>query len=140
MVSPPADRSVHCMKLIVTPSDIDDLNHVNNVVYLGWVQDAAAAHWMAVGPDELRRQCRWVVVRHEIDYLASAVLGDELEVYTWVDMPTGPRQTRHVSIQRSRDHEVIAYAQSTWVLLDPVTGRPKRIPDAIKTTFGLKGE
>lgn len=140
MTLPPTDRSVYCLKLTVGPADIDDLDHVNNVVYLGWVQDAAAAHWMAVASDSLRSQCRWVVLRHEIDYVASAVLGDELEVFTWVDTPNGPRQLRHVSIQRASDHKVLAYAQSTWVLLDPTSGRPKRISDEIVETFRLKGE
>lgn len=140
MVLPPTDRSVYCLNLTVNPADIDDLDHVNNVVYLGWVQDVAAAHWIAVASEGLRGQCRWVVLRHEIDYLASAVLGDELEVFTWVDPPNGPRQLRLVSIQRASDHKVLAYAQSTWVLLDPTTGRPKRISDEIVETFRLKGE
>lgn len=140
MTLPPSDRSVYCLKLTVTPADIDDLDHVNNVVYLGWVQDAAAAHWKAVASEDLRSQCRWVVLRHEIDYLASGMLDDELEVFTWVDAPHGPRQLRHVSIQRVSDHKVMAYAQSTWALLDPTTGRPKRISEEIVNTFKLKGE
>ena len=141
MTLPPNDRSVYCFNITVGATDIDDLDHVNNVVYVGWVQDAAGAHWKMAAPEALRSQCRWVVLRHEIDYIASAVLGEKLNVFTWVDAPSGALQTRHVSIQRVADHKVLAYAQSTWALLDPTTSRPKRISEEIVNTFLLeKGE
>jgi acyl-CoA thioester hydrolase len=138
MVNPPTDRDVFVLPIKVTTSDIDDLNHVNNVVYVGWVQDAAAAHWKAVSSIELRSNCRWVVLRHEIDYLTPAFAGDQLAASTWVDIPNGPRQVRHVSIKRASDMKVLAYAQSTWCLLDPTSGRPKRISGEIVNVFQLK--
>ena len=134
---PPSDRNVFVLPIKVSTSDIDDLNHVNNVVYVGWVQDAASAHWSAVASGELRSQCMWVVLRHEIDYLAPAFEGDLLEAFTWVDSPNGPRQVRHVSIQRASDHNVLAYAQSTWCLLDPTSSKPKRISEEIANVFRL---
>src|SRR5204863_6074547 len=62
---------------------------LNNVVYLQWVQDAAAAHWGALAPAGARDQIAWVALRHEIDYLKPAVLGDEITVATWVGVAEG---------------------------------------------------
>ena len=119
------------MNVKVSEADIDELDHVNNVVYMSWVLEASAQDWNSVASMELRNQCRWVVLRHEIDYLVSAVQKENLEVFTWVDIPTGARQTRHVSIQRASDHRVMAYAKSSWCLLDPSTGKPKRITEVV---------
>src|SRR5438105_2966053 len=66
------------LPISVQPEDIDTMGHVNNIVYLRWVQDAATAHWMAAATEEQKAEYAWVVVRHEIDYLRPAVLGDEL--------------------------------------------------------------
>lgn len=134
----PNDREVFKLAFTVSAKDIDDLNHANNVAYLGWVQDAAAAHWNKVASDELRSKCMWVVVRHEIDYLLSAMEGDEVEALTWVDPPLGPKQYRFVSIRRAGDHKILAYAKSTWCLLEPATGKPKRISPEIVDVFKLK--
>jgi acyl-CoA thioester hydrolase len=134
----PTDRDVFKLAFIVNAEDIDDLNHVNNVVYLGWVQNAASAHWSKVASTELRSQCMWVVLRHEIDYQIPAVEGDEVEAFTWVDPPNGPKQFRYVSIQRAKDQKVLAHAKSTWCLLDPTSGKPKRISEEIADAFRLK--
>lgn len=138
MTSPPSDKDVFKLTIQVGQEDIDALNHVNNIVYLQWVQDVASGHWNKVAPTALRNQCMWVVLRHEIDYLAPAVQGDRIEATTWVDAPSGPRQLRHVSIQRVSDNKVLAHAKSTWCLLDPETGKPKRIFKEILDVFRLK--
>jgi acyl-CoA thioester hydrolase len=127
MVSPPTDQQVYRMPLRVGKEHIDTLDHVNNVVYVSWIQDVADAHWKAVASASLRASCRWVVMRHQVDYLASAVDGDQLELVTWIDAAQGARSVRHVSIERLPDRKVLAYAETTWCLLDPATGKPKRI-------------
>lgn len=137
MIAPPADQQVFRMTLHVGREHIDNLEHVNNVVYVGWVQDVADAHWKSGAPESLRDQCRWVVMRHLVDYHVSAVEGDDLELFTWVDPPSGARQVRHVSIQRAKDHKVLAYAETTWCLLDPQSGRPKRISEEIDRAIRL---
>jgi len=131
MASVPTDRKVYRMTMRVSREHIDNLDHVNNVVYVGWVQDVADAHWKAAAPSSLRAQCRWVVLRHLVDYHVSALEGDELELLTWVEAPAGARQVRHASIQRASDHKVLASAETTWCLLDPVSGKPKRISEEI---------
>lgn len=138
MISIPNDRDVFKLTIQVGEADIDDLNHVNNVVYLQWVQDVAAGHWNKVASQTLRDQCMWVVLRHEIDYTSPAIRGDVVEAFTWVDIPKGPTQIRHVLIRRAADEKMLAHAQSTWCLLEPQTGKPKRIFQEILGVFRLR--
>ncbi|NOT76393.1 MAG: acyl-CoA thioesterase [Cyclobacteriaceae bacterium] len=138
MLEIPKDRGVFRLAIQVQPEDIDDQNHVNNVVYLRWVQEVAYAHWKTLGSDELISKYRWVVLRHEIDYHSPALLSDTIEAFTWIDAPEGPRQKRNVSIRRIHDQKILASATTTWCLLDAVTGRPKRVTEEITSVFGLK--
>lgn len=137
MISPPNDRQVFRMRLHVGKQHIDNLDHVNNVVYVNWVQDVAEAHWKSTASDDLRRQCRWVVMRQQVDYYQSVMEGEDLELITWVDPAHGPRQIRHVSIQRISDGKVAAYAETTWCLLDPNTSKPRRIGPEIDRAIRL---
>ena len=72
----------------VRPADVDELGHVNNTVYLRWVQEVATAHWQAVASAESQAAVVWVVMRHEIDYKAPALPGDEVLLRTWVGKAT----------------------------------------------------
>ncbi len=117
--------------LTVTAADIDEMGHVNNVVYLRWVQDAAAAHWNHIAAPALKKTCAWVVVRHEIDYLQPARLSDSLIAYTWVGDHAGAKSSRYVEIFHAVNHTKLATAKTTWCLLDAVSLRPKRIDAAI---------
>ena len=76
------------MTVPVLPSDIDEQNHVNNTVYLRWVQDVATAHWQALASAEAQAAIGWVVLRHEIDYKTPATLDDEIVLRTWVGKAT----------------------------------------------------
>jgi len=58
--------------IVVLPEDIDLFDHVNNVVYVRWVQEVATAHWVAAETDAWKEAIGWVIVRHEFDYLNSA--------------------------------------------------------------------
>jgi acyl-CoA thioester hydrolase len=112
--------------LIILPGDIDELGHVNNVVYLRWVQEASAAHWSTLADEQVRRENLWVVLRHEIDYSQAAIPGDELHAETWVGETEGVRSVRHVNIL-NRSGKLLASAKTTWCLIDAKTGRPKRV-------------
>jgi len=80
----------------VTSRHIDHLNHVNNVVYLEWVQEVAYLHWEALATNEMKATDVWIVLRHEIDYLSQAYLNDSITVYTWIDETAGVKSTRIV--------------------------------------------
>jgi len=121
--------------ITVAPADIDELNHVNNVVYLRWVQEAAAAHWDAYASQEMKSKYAWVVIRHEIDYRSPAKFGDLVKAETWVSSHEGVRSVRHVKLSHAETGVLFAEAITTWCLLDAVTKRPKRIESDIMSIF-----
>ncbi len=115
--------------------DIDELNHVNNVVYLQWAQEAATAHWRRNAPEHIQEKYIWVVVRHEIDYKTPALLDQDLAAKTWVLDYDGAKSTRIVQIIRKNDGRVLAEARTTWVMLLISNGRPARITEEIMNAF-----
>jgi acyl-CoA thioester hydrolase len=119
----------------VRPEDIDQLGHVNNAVYLRWVQEVATAHWQAAAPPELQAALVWVVLRHEIDYKRPARAQDEIVARTWVGDATGTRFERHTELERRADQVLLARATSIWCPLDAATGRPRRTDPALHEYF-----
>ena len=124
----------------VHPADIDALGHVNNVVYLQWVQEAAVAHWRAAATAEQQAALVWVVVRHEIDYRRPARLGDAILARTWVGTATTRGFDRHTEILRAADRKVLARARTVWCPIDPSTGRPARVGDDVRRRFSIPAE
>ena len=119
----------------VLPEHLDHLQHVNNVVYLQYLQDIAHQHWCYVMGEAADKSGYWVVRRHEIDYLGSAVLGDRLQVITWTGKYTAASWERHYRIIRIADQRTLITASSIWVWLDAVTQRPGRIDPAVVRLF-----
>jgi acyl-CoA thioester hydrolase len=128
---------VFYLPITVAPEDIDELNHVNNIVYLRYVQDAAIGHWKTV-PQEIASQIIWMARRHEIDYLKQAFLGEELVAKTWVDDFVGVKSIRHCEIMRGE--EILARSITHWISLDAQTLRPKRITEEIVMRFFPESE
>ncbi len=118
--------AVYDHNILVEAKHIDEMQHVNNVVYLQWVQDAAAAHWNTVSA-AVREKYNWVALRHEIDYKSPAFLDEELVAKTWVCNFEGVRSIRMVQIIRKKDNRLLAEARSTWCLLNASNGRPTKI-------------
>jgi acyl-CoA thioester hydrolase len=123
-------KNIFRLRLRIREEDIDQLGHVNNVVYLQWVQDASAAHWQQLSTHEERKWIAWVVLRHEIDYKLPALPADLLIAETWVGETGGLKSIRHVMIKKEHG-AVIAEARTTWVPVDPVNLRPRRITPEI---------
>ena len=130
MSSAPFEISVSVM-----PGDIDEQNHVNNTVYLRWVQDVATAHWLAVASGEAQASIGWVVLRHEIDYKAPACLGDEVVLRTWVGKATRLTFERFTEILRSTDRQLLSNARTVWCPINAQTGRPVRVPPEVRAQF-----
>ncbi|GAB2635227.1 thioesterase family protein [Emticicia sediminis] len=128
---------VFYLPITVAPDDIDELNHVNNIVYLRYVQDAAIGHWKTV-PQEIASQIIWMARRHEIDYLKQAFLSEKLVAKTWVDDFVGVKSIRHCEILRGE--EVLARSVTHWISLDAQTLRPKRITEEIVKQFFPESE
>lgn len=117
--------------LKVKEADIDEMGHVNNVVYLRWVQEVAVAHWYHIASETQRNQLKWVVLRHEINYYKPAFLTDTIMGFTWVSEYQGAKFDRFVSLFKADTHVLIAEAKTTWCLLDAQTLKPKRIDETI---------
>lgn len=115
--------------LKISTQEIDDLNHVNNIVYLNWVLKAAEKHWGFLSSESLNKNYVWVVLRHEIDYLKSAMLNDEITVVTWIGESYGAKSERFVEIKKGK--KLLAKAKTIWCLLDKKIMRPVRIPKEI---------
>jgi acyl-CoA thioester hydrolase len=117
------------------PADIDALGHVNNSVWVRWIQDMATAHWNAAALPEHIAAYVWVVVRHEIDFLGNIAAGESVEGRTWVaDAPSGAKWDRFVEFRRHG--QVIVSAKTSWAILSRASGRPIRVPGDVVRRFG----
>ena len=138
VLTPREDREVFVLPLEVWPEHIDANGHVNNVVYVGWLQDAGTAHWNARFDEATRTKWSWVATRHEIDYLRGIEPGAKgVVARTWVGEPQGPRFNRYVRIEDAQGR-VCAQGVSEWVLVDATTMRPHRIPADMLPTFAAR--
>jgi acyl-CoA thioester hydrolase len=113
----------------VETSHIDELNHVNNVVYLQWIQDISNLHWTQLKKGVDTAAYAWVVIRHEIDYAGQALLGDTIVAKTWVGKTGGIRSIRHVEFYK--ENKLIVKAQTTFCLVNSKNFKPTRITDQL---------
>ena len=128
------------MAIAVEPADIDELGHVNNVVYLRWVQDIAVAHWRAAASRDDQGKLLWIVVRHEIDYRQAARLGDGILARTWVGAATRIKFERHTELLRASDGCLLAKARTVWCPIDAATGKPTGVSAAVRAAFSAGRE
>ncbi len=127
--------------ITVQPADIDEQGHVSNVKILEWANEAAIAHSTALGYDVPKYKeigGIFVVRRHEIDYHAPALLGDELRLFTWPSRRSRLKAERRHEIRRVSDEALIAQVLNVWVYVDTETGRPKRMPPEVREAFDPK--
>ena len=114
---------------------IDELGHVNNAVWVQWIQQVAVAHWEALAAEAHKQRYFWVVVRHEIDYLRAAHLGDRIDARTWVgDAPQGARFERFVEFTGA-DGKVCVRSRTQWAIIDKASSRPIRVPPEVIAPF-----
>ncbi len=116
------------------PDDIDELGHVNNAVWVQWVQELATAHWQARALPQHVDAYIWVIVRHEIDYRGNLREGESAEGRTWVnEPPKGAKMDRHTAFER--DGKLLVEAKTTWAIVDRPTKRILRVPSEVATRF-----
>ncbi len=121
--------------ITVSKSDLDQLNHVNNVRYVQWVQDIAEAHWLQNATKNILDHFFWVLIRHEIDYKHQAVFGDQLLLKTYVTKSEGITSERCVEFINTSTNKIIVRSLTKWCLLDTKTKRPMRITSEIAKLF-----
>ncbi len=133
-----AESPIHSLELVASPDEIDELNHVSNLVYLRWVLRAAMAHSTAAGYDYRAYRelgAVFVVRRHEIDYLAPAFAGDRVTITTWIESWRGASSVRRTNLTRDPDGVLLARATTLWALVSTDGGRPTRIPPSLIESF-----
>ncbi|HZF43273.1 MAG TPA: acyl-CoA thioesterase [Sphingomonadaceae bacterium] len=120
------------------PADIDELGHVNNAVWVQWIQEVATTHWRAIASPAHQDAYVWVITRHEVDYLRALGPGGSVTARTWVDdAGRGARFDRHVEFTGA-DGRVHVRARTTWAIVDKARGRAIRVPPEVITPF-LRG-
>ena len=124
------------MTRVASENDIDELGHVNNAVYLTWAQDIATTHWLTIADAELIKRYVWVALRHEIDYRDQVLVGETVEIRTWLGRASGPRYARHVDIRKPGSTRFSACVLTDWCLVDAKTRKPKRVGPEIFEPFG----
>jgi acyl-CoA thioester hydrolase len=117
----------------VAADDIDDQGHVNNAVYLKWVQTAVLRHWYRFAPQEVATARLWVALRHEINYRHPAFLHDHVVVKVVLEKLQGARAFYQTMIEHGDD--VLADVKSCWCCLDAVTRKPVRLARDIAARF-----
>ena len=117
------------------PEHIDELGHVNNTVWVRWIQDLATAHWTHAARPEDSARFFWVVTRHEIDYRGNVSVGESVTGQTWIEgEPRGATSTRRVDFCNAAG-KVIVSAATTWAMLDRETQRLVRVRPEVLEPF-----
>jgi len=130
----------HLVCVEVRPEDIDAYDHVNNAVYLSWLDRVAWSHSAKLGISleqcvtALRRGM--AAHRTEIDYLRAAMLGDQVLVGTWIAASDGKlRVERRFQIRRAGDGETLARARIDYVCINLDSGRAARMPEMFQRAY-----
>jgi len=126
---------VFTMPIVAESADIDIMGHVNNAVWVRWMEAIATAHWQALAPAEAQQLYAWVVTRHEIDYRGNVGAGETVTARTWVpDPPRGARFDRIVEFS-GPDGKVKVAARTTWAMVDLESHRLMRVPADLAALF-----
>jgi len=122
-------------EITVTKDHLDALNHVNNIEYVRWVQDIAAAHWDLRTTETIRNTYFWVMMSHHIQYKGEALLGDQLLLKTFILNSKGAKSTRAVEIYNKKTGKLLTTSETIWCFISHDTNRPARIPEDIINLF-----
>ena len=117
----------------IEPADIDHMGHVNNSVYLKWVQEAVVRYWESLAPPEAVARHLWVALKHEISYRRPTFLDDIVVADVIAEKVSGAKALFTTMIMRGE--EVLAEVKSTWCCLDAHSLRPARLATDIAERF-----
>ncbi len=138
-MSNPQAEAIYRYEIIIPTEAVDGNGHVNNIVFVQWMQEAAIRHFDSIGGTSLTLAAgaTWVVHSHKIEYLKPAYAGQVIEVRTWVSDVRRVRSTRHYEFVRKEDGELLVKGETDWVFVDAKDGRPKTIPEAVVKVFPI---
>ncbi|WP_452227034.1 acyl-CoA thioesterase [Lacinutrix cladophorae] len=121
--------------IIVTKQDLDNLNHVNNIRYVQWVNDIAKQNWEQIAPTPIKKEYFWILLSHHIEYKQPAFLNDALLIKTYVTKSEGVKSTRIVEIFNKDTFKLLAKSETNWCFISKKTQKPTRITTAISSLF-----
>lgn len=122
--------SIFDLKIKVKPEHIDILGHVNNVVYVEWMQDVATAHIETLGvglKEYLEMKHAMVAVEHHVQYRKAAMLDDEIILRTWFNDINALYSFRQYAFFRASDKSLLFTGSTKWACIEIASGRPKRM-------------
>lgn len=128
------------MHIKVENQHLDSFGHVNNVIYLQWMQDVAWAHSTRLGLDLAAYQqldTAMVARQHQLTYLAACHLGESLTISTWLSQNDGFNLHRQYRLIRQSNQKMVFEAQTHWVCMRLSTGQPVRMPESFKKAYAL---
>jgi acyl-CoA thioester hydrolase len=132
---------VYTRSFIISNDVIDENGHVNNVVYIQWMQDIAVEHYTSIGGIAAQGDgAAWFIRAHRIEYFLPAFAGEEIEIRTWVENIRRVRSLRKYEFIRKSDGKVLAKGETDWVFVDARTGAPRAIPEEVSKVFALSQE
>ena len=121
--------------IIVKPNDLDELNHVNNIRYIEWVNDMAKSHWSKLATPNMLKDYFWVLINHNIAYKSQAVINDNIQLKTYVKSSEGVTSTRMVEIHNIDTQKLLAISETKWCFMNVKTKKPTRITTEIINLF-----
>lgn len=122
-------------EITVSKNDLDDLNHVNNIIYIRWIQEIAKFHWESLVSNDIRKNYYWVLLEHQIKYLHPAFLGDKIKIKTYIEKTGGIKSNRIVEIYNTDTNILIVKSKTIWCLINAKSNKPSRITEEIRQAF-----
>ena len=127
--------STHRLIFTAGPEHIDVNGHVNNAVWVRWMEELATAHWLADARPQDIEDFGWFVTRHEIDYHGNIREGESVTGVTEIrDPPRWVRFDRHIAFLNGAGKTVVR-AKTTWAMVDRISGRLVRVPPETAAPF-----
>ena len=130
---------IYSYEFTVPEDAVDENGHVNNVMYVQWMQDAAVRHYEAMGGRQVTIDigATWVVRLHKVEYLRPAFAGERIKVETWVVNMRRVRSLRRYRFLRAADGQVLVRGETDWVFVDANSGAPRAVPTEVTELFRL---
>ena len=123
------------MDIEVDVSHLDEIQHVNNVQYLQWVQEVSKRHWESEAKPEWLNHYFWVALSHHLEYRKPAFLKDQLKVMTHVHEFSGVKSHRLVRIMNVQTDQLLVQSSSWWCMINRANNKPVRLPQEVIELF-----
>ena len=123
------------LTLTASAEHIDRMGHVNNAVWVQWMEAIATAHWEALATPEEQAAYAWLVVRHEINYRGNIREGEQALGETWVAAPPEGARFERSYIFRNEAGKTLVTARTQWAMLDLAARRIMRVPPDLAERF-----